>query len=112
MTPLAIALFNFGSCLIMMITAWGNYCVARTMLDRMSIINAIRGRPLSGPPILAALEAVPFKRHLRARMFFGDPWKLFDPIVKDAIDHPRNDEFQGVVRVELEPANDPPPPVH
>lgn len=67
---------------------WSNIAIFRTHEDRISILNAMPFRPVSFQALLAAYRAVTFHQHLRAIAMFRDPWKLYDPIVKDALDNP------------------------
>jgi len=100
--------------LIICATAWGNVCVSKTMLDRITVLSSIKGRPLSGPPVMIALEAVSFNRHLLARIFLRDQWKLFDPIVLDAVKNPRSDilEMTAIEVVKQAEASEPQQSVH
>lgn len=70
---------------------WAMRCIYRTGDDRLRAINAVRFRPLSGPPILKAYEGVTFDQHMRARFLGRDPWALYDPMVLEAIQNPRSD---------------------
>jgi hypothetical protein len=67
---------------------WAIMNVHRTHADLLKVLSAIQLRPVSGGHILSALNAVPFKTHMRAYMLFRDPWKLYDPCVLDALEHP------------------------
>lgn len=89
-------------------TVFGNYCIYRTMNERMQAINAVRFRPFSGPPILKAYDAVTFNQHLLALVLVRNPWKLYDPIVLDAIKNPQTDVI-GLVPGETP---EPPPTVN
>lgn len=63
----------------------------------MKIYANVRNMPMSGPALLAANEAVSFRRHMLSVMLFRDPWKLYDPIVLDALKNPRTEVFGGVI---------------
>lgn len=74
--------------LILFAVAWGNYAIYRTATDRMAALSSWRFRPITWQPLMTAYEAVPFNKHLRARLLCRDAWKLYDPIVLEAIKNP------------------------
>lgn len=70
---------------------WVLACIFRAQIDLMKVINVLPHRPVTSGQILLALNRVSFGRHVRAHAFLRDPWKLYDPIVRDAIENPHTE---------------------
>lgn len=87
---------------------WSMVCAQRTCAERIEAVSSWRFRPFTGPQIGSAVEAVSFFQHYWARMRFRDAWKLYDPIVLDAIKNPRV-EIMGTAMSE---PSDAPPAMH
>lgn len=101
-------LMQFVCVLAIGFSCWSLVCANKTSAQLNRVLAAIRFRPMSGPQILNALHEVNFFQHYWALIFFRDPWKLYDPIVLDAVENPRT-EVMELVRVE---GLDTPPAVH
>jgi hypothetical protein len=70
---------------------WASVCNFRTHTDLFKVLNVLPHRPVTAGPILRAMAPVSYMAHMRALMLLRDPWKLYDPIVKDAIDNPHTE---------------------
>lgn len=75
---------------------WAICCISITHQERLKIVTLSMWRPISGMAILDAEKTVSFYRHFFARFLFRDPWKLYDPIVMHAVDHPKSEIVGGI----------------
>ena len=77
-----VCTLNIFFCVWVMITnQW-------TANDRQKFLSAVQQRPFSGPSLLSEYQKVKYNRHLLARVFGRDPWKLYDPKVLEAVTNP------------------------
>lgn len=91
-------------CLVVIfLSVWVMICNAAAYRDINTFLTAIRYRPFSGPAILTAFQKVAYEKHMWARVFFRDPWRLYDPIVRAAIDNPVSElPVAEGVRIEID----------
>lgn len=102
-------LLSWGAALAIWVPTWAIICVHHTSSERQQIIYSWVHRALIWGNIAAAYNAVTFHRHFWTRCTFRDPWKLYDPIVLDAIKNPRT-EVIGMGTLPPIVSDDPIPP--
>lgn len=98
--------------LVFAAATWAFICIHRTHQDVMKVLTQLWHRPMTHGAIMKAYDAVSFHKHLRARFFCRDPWKLYDPIVRDAIENPRTEVIGGVMMGERPDEAEKPPTVN
>lgn len=108
MRLIAAIVMDVISLAVIALSIWGMVCGRKTGEQRISVLECLRHRPVSAGVVLHALEDVTFERHMWALMLRRDPWALYDPIVRDAIQNPRTE----VIQMMPEEMSDPPPAVH
>ena len=81
---------------------WFQYCSFRTHAEVLRIIEALRQMPVSYPQLAAALHAVDYDKHLGARLWGCDPFDLYDPVIRDLLEHPRCEIITGAEFVPFE----------
>lgn len=102
--------FQLTCLLVSCFCVWTIICARKTGEDRMKVLECLRHRAMTWGYLMAELERVTFNQHMWAVVRFRDPWKLYNPIVPDAIKNPRTE----VVEIGTMPGvpSDAPPAVH
>lgn len=104
----AMFVVQLACLLLSCFSVWVIICTRKTYEDRVKVLECLRHRVMTWGHLMAELERVTFNQHMWAVVFFRDPWNLYDPIVLDAIKHPRT-EVMELVRGE---PSDTPPTTH
>lgn len=100
-----------SSCLVVG-AMWFFVCNQKTHANKIMVIELVRHRPMTAGALITAIRAVPYEKHLWALFFRRDPWKLYDPIVRDAIENPRTEVIGGIMMGERPDEAEKPPTVN
>lgn len=78
---------------------WMFWCLHKTMLGRLRIIESARFRPMTGIEILGGYERITFGQHFLAVLLRRDPLALYEPVVQDAVKNPKSEVICGVMEI-------------